>query len=99
MVYTLIDHRNDVKMFKTQVEPRAAGEWFHSKVLNIQLTSLLWSIRVKKPWKIVVYLFFTIILTVFNVHFWQTFLENSAREQEKNNLHHHCIIFMVCTLR
>ena len=26
MVYTLIDHTNDVKMFKTQVEPRAAGE-------------------------------------------------------------------------
>ena len=22
-VYTLIDHRNDIKMFKTQVEPRA----------------------------------------------------------------------------
>ena len=26
---TLIDHRNDVKMFKTKVESRAAGEWFH----------------------------------------------------------------------
>ena len=25
-VYSLIDHRNDVKMFKSQVEPRAAGE-------------------------------------------------------------------------
>ena len=46
MVYTLIDHRNDVKMFKTQVEPRAAGEWFHCKVLNI-LTLFLWSIRVQ----------------------------------------------------
>ena len=36
MVYTLIDHRNDViKCSKTQVvEPRAAGEWFHSKVLS-----------------------------------------------------------------
>ena len=34
MVYTLIDHRNDVNMFKTQVEPRAAGKWFHCKVLN-----------------------------------------------------------------
>ena len=22
-------------MFKTQVEPRAAGEWFHCQVLNI----------------------------------------------------------------
>ena len=46
MVCTLIDHRNDVKMFKTQVEPRAAGEWFHCKVLNI-LTLFLWSIRVQ----------------------------------------------------
>ena len=45
MVYTLIDHRNDVKMFKTQVEPRAAGEWFHCKVLNV-LTLFLCSIRV-----------------------------------------------------
>ena len=26
MVYYLIDHRNDVKIFKTQVELRAAGE-------------------------------------------------------------------------
>ena len=25
-VYSLIDHRNDVKVFKTQVEPGAAGE-------------------------------------------------------------------------
>ena len=25
-------YRNDAKMFKTQVEPRAAGEWFHCKV-------------------------------------------------------------------
>ena len=43
---TLIDHRNDVQMFKTQVEPRAADEWFHSNVLNI-LTSFLWSISVQ----------------------------------------------------
>ena len=43
MVFTLIDHRNDVNMFKTQVEPRAAGELFHCKVLNI-LASFLWSI-------------------------------------------------------
>ena len=43
---TLIDHRNDVQMFKTQVEPRAADEWFHCNVLNI-LTSFLWSISVQ----------------------------------------------------
>ena len=35
MVYTLIDHKMTSKMFKTQVEPRAAGEWFHCQVLDI----------------------------------------------------------------
>ena len=35
MVCTFIDHRNDVKMFKAQVEPRAAGKWYlHGKVSN-----------------------------------------------------------------
>ena len=34
MVCTLIDHRNNVKMFKTQVEPRTAGQGFHCKVLT-----------------------------------------------------------------
>ena len=29
-------HKHDVKMLKAQVEPRAAGESFHCKVLNIQ---------------------------------------------------------------
>ena len=37
---TLIDDRNVVNMFKTQAEPRAAGEWCHCKVWNI-LTSFL----------------------------------------------------------
>ena len=35
LVYTLIDHKMTSKMFKTQVEPRAAGEWFHCQVLDI----------------------------------------------------------------
>ena len=35
IVSNLINHRNDIKMFKTQVEPLAAGEWFNCKVLNI----------------------------------------------------------------
>ena len=57
IVCTLIDHRNDVKMFKTL-------QWNHSSaargstwVLNIW-TSFLWSIRVQeyRPWKIVVLL-------------------------------------------
>ena len=29
MIYTLIDRKMTSKMFKTQVEPRSAGEWFH----------------------------------------------------------------------
>ena len=31
-VYSLIHHNSDVKIFKTQVEPQAAVEWFHCKV-------------------------------------------------------------------
>ena len=46
MMDTLIDHRFDVEKFETQVEPRAASEWFYCKVLNI-LTLFLWSIRVQ----------------------------------------------------
>ena len=42
MVYTTIKWRR--KMFKTQVEPRAAGECFHCKVLNI-----LWWQKQNKP--------------------------------------------------
>ena len=49
-------------MFKTQVEPRTTGEWFHCKVFN-NLMSCLRSIRVK-PWEIVVDLFFIITFTV-----------------------------------
>ena len=29
MIYTLISHRNGVKMFENQEEPLASGEWFH----------------------------------------------------------------------
>ena len=32
LLCTFIDHRNDVKIFKTQVEPLIASEWFHCKV-------------------------------------------------------------------
>ena len=46
MVCTLMDHRTDVEMFKTQVEPWATGEWFHRKVLNI-LTSFESMVHVK----------------------------------------------------
>ena len=80
MVCTLIDHRSDVNMFKTQVEPRTTGEWFHCKVLDI-LMSCLWSIRVK-PWKIVVDLFFTITFYSYDIHFHWSFSENCAHDKE-----------------
>ena len=67
-------------MFKTQVEQRAAGEWFHCKVLSI-LTSFLLSIRVKTI-EIVVDLFFTITLTIFVVHFRWLFAENCGKEKK-----------------
>ena len=35
MVRAVIDRGNDGNMFKTQVELRAAGGWFHCKILNI----------------------------------------------------------------
>ena len=37
MVCPLMDHRNEIKMFKSQVKPRATGECFHCRVLNINL--------------------------------------------------------------
>ena len=78
MVCTLIDHRNDINMFKTQVEPRDAGELFHCKEY--------------KPCKIVVDLFLRSILTVFKSIFYWSFLEYHAREKEQNKLYHHDII-------
>ena len=47
MVFTLINYRNDVKMFKLnwKYEPPAI-EWFYRKVLNV-LTSFLWSMRIQ----------------------------------------------------
>ena len=40
-------------MFKIQVEPRAAGEWCHCKVLNI-LWHHFYGLEECRPWKIVV---------------------------------------------
>ena len=47
-------------MFKARVEPRAAGEWFHYKVLSISSRHFygLWY----GPWKIVVDLLFSITI-------------------------------------
>ena len=34
-------------MFKTEMEPKAAGEWFHCKVFNIFYSVILWSTKVQ----------------------------------------------------
>ena len=42
MVLTLIHHRNDWKIFKTQVEPRASGEWSqYSEVQHRHVISMV----------------------------------------------------------
>ena len=91
---TLIDHRNVAKMFKTQAEPRAAGEWCHCKVWNI-LTSFLRSIT-EQPWKIVVDLLFTITLTILKSI--SVARERERKKETKNKLCHHHVISVVCTL-
>ena len=92
MFCILIDRRNDVKMFKNQFEPRSADEWFHYKVFNIMM-SFLWSLRVQTVENCCRF-FFTMTLTVLNVHSSWTFLA----EKEKNKLRHHWAISIVCTL-
>ena len=66
MVCTLISHRNDIKMFKIQVEPQAAGKWFHCMVI---------SMFKKSTWKVVVDLFSTITWKVLT----SIFIEVSRR--------------------
>ena len=60
------------KMFKTQVEPRAAGEWFHFKV----------------TWKIAVDLFFTISLANDNCDIHQRLDNACKKEKNKLRRHH-----------
>ena len=85
MVCTLINHRNDVNMFKPQVEPWALGEWFYCKVLNI-LSSwqpFYCSMRVQTMENCCCFVFYNNIDN-FDVHFYWNFLENSECEKEKN---------------
>ena len=58
--------------FKTQVEPRAAGEWFHFKV----------------TWKIAVNLFFTISLLSDNFYIHQRLDNACEKEKNKLRRHH-----------
>ena len=85
MVCTLIDHRSDVNMFKTQVEPRTTGKWFHCKVFeHFEVMSMV-DIRVK-PWKMVVDLFFTItfkVTTSISIEVSQKIVHMIKRKQIK----------------
>ena len=86
MVCTLIDHRNDVKMFNNQEEPRAAGEWFHCKVFWP-----FWSVRVQTM-KIVFDLFFYNSIGSFWRPLPLKFLRKSwARKKEKKWRNYHFI--------
>ena len=50
MVCTFIDHRNDVKMFKAQVEPRAASKWYlHRKVSSTHFDVISMADK-NRPW-------------------------------------------------
>ena len=81
MICFLADHRNDVKLFKTKVEPRVAGEWFHCNVWSI-LTSFLWSIKSTDHRKLLSICFYMNIKS-----FWRpfplTFLEKIAWARKK----------------
>ena len=46
MVYILVDHRNDIKMFKTQMAQQAADEWRLSVTAKFSTFDVifLWSI-------------------------------------------------------
>ena len=95
-LYSNMDHRNDVKMFKTHVKPQAAGEWFHWKGLDI-LTSFLWSRSVQTMESYCRFVFYHNIDS-FDVYFCWTFSVARPREKEKNKLRHHHVISTLCTL-
>ena len=58
------------------MEPRAADEWFHCKVLNI-LWRHFYVLYECRPWKIVVDLFFTITFIFF-------FFTKNQNQKKKN---------------
>ena len=86
MVCAPINHRNDIIIFKTQVEPF----WHH--------WLSLWSIRVQTIEHFCWFVFYNNIGS-FDIHFCWKFLASSLmHEKEKNKLCHHHVISMVCTL-
>ena len=75
---------------------QAAGEWFHSKVLNI-LSSFPWSITVETLKNCCRFVFYNNIDS-FDIHFLWNFLKSYVHKTERKKFCHHHIISMVCTL-
>ena len=74
MVSTLIDRRNDVNMFKTQVE------W---QVISLQIFEHFDVDKKYRPWKIVAKLFFCHNIDRFDAHLVEVSQETCMREREK----------------
>ena len=88
MVCTLIDHRNEIRMVKTQEEPRAEGRprkivaefFFFFSIFTITFTLFLRSISVKVSRKVErarVFFIFTITFTLLVGQFPLKFLGKS----------------------
>ena len=83
MVCTLIDHRNDVNVFKTlqwKHEPQASGFTVKFEILTL----FLWSIRVQ-PMKNCCQFVFYHTIDSFDVNYRRIFLENCVCGKEKPN--------------
>lgn len=85
--YTLIHHKQDVKIIKTQVEPQAAVEWFHCKVWTFWCHSYgPWD--QSRPTRKIIANWFVL----------NTNMENHLHKKAKNKLQHCLIISVVCSL-
>ena len=84
---SLIEHRNDVKMFKTRVKPLACSSWYTAYTAKFWHFDVIFMVnRIYRPWKIVDLLFTLLDIDSFDIHFCWSFLENCARKKEKNKI-------------
>ena len=84
MICFLVDHRNDVKLFKTKVEPRIAGKWFHCNVWSV-LTSFLWSIKSTDHRKLLSICFYMNIKSFLTSISVDVSRKNRVSKKEKTN--------------
>ena len=84
---SLIEHRNDVKMFKTRVKPLACSSWYTAYTAKFWHFDVIFMVnRIYRPWKIVDLLFTLLDIDSFDIHFCWSFLENCVRKKEKNKI-------------